>query len=242
VLSLGQFNQWVGQQLMMSGAVQIWPAMPIAEPIFDDGGVSGVRLLDQGVDSTGFPTDSFTPGMDIHAALTVVADGPVGAVGRAIDKKFGMPPEHARSEWAVGMKMVIDLPESADLEPGTVFHTIGYPEPKSSASSTCIRTASPPWASSCPPGSTRPSARRTAICSTSCFIRSSGIRGRRRMRSWGAKTLMESGRRGEPYLAGDGWARIGEGSGSTKRADRLRRRRSLDHRRFAGRVRFGTAA
>jgi electron-transferring-flavoprotein dehydrogenase len=36
-----------------------------------------------------------------------------------------------------------------------------------------------------------------------------------RLRSWGAKTLQESGRRGEPYLAGDGYARIGEGSGST---------------------------
>jgi electron-transferring-flavoprotein dehydrogenase len=35
------------------------------------------------------------------------------------------------------------------------------------------------------------------------------------MRSWGAKTLQESGRRGEPYLVGDGYARIGEGSGST---------------------------
>jgi electron-transferring-flavoprotein dehydrogenase len=36
-----------------------------------------------------------------------------------------------------------------------------------------------------------------------------------RLRSWGAKSLQESGRRGEPYLAGDGYARIGEGSGST---------------------------
>src|SRR5204862_6350348 len=36
-----------------------------------------------------------------------------------------------------------------------------------------------------------------------------------RLRSWGAKSLMESGRRGEPYLAGNGYARIGEGSGST---------------------------
>jgi len=35
------------------------------------------------------------------------------------------------------------------------------------------------------------------------------------MRSWGAKSLQESGRRGEPHLVGDGYARIGEGSGST---------------------------
>jgi len=31
-----------------------------------------------------------------------------------------------------------------------------------------------------------------------------------KLRSWGAKTLGESGRRGEPHLTGDGYARIGE--------------------------------
>ena len=36
-----------------------------------------------------------------------------------------------------------------------------------------------------------------------------------KLRSWGAKTLGESGRRGEPHLVGDGYARIGEGSGTT---------------------------
>jgi electron-transferring-flavoprotein dehydrogenase len=35
------------------------------------------------------------------------------------------------------------------------------------------------------------------------------------LRSWGAKSLQESGKRGEPFLVGDGYARIGEGSGST---------------------------
>jgi electron-transferring-flavoprotein dehydrogenase len=35
------------------------------------------------------------------------------------------------------------------------------------------------------------------------------------LKSWGAKSLQESGRDGEPFLAGDGYARIGEGSGST---------------------------
>jgi electron-transferring-flavoprotein dehydrogenase len=36
-----------------------------------------------------------------------------------------------------------------------------------------------------------------------------------KMRSWGAKSLQESGKRGEPHLVGDGFARIGEGSGTT---------------------------
>src|SRR5205823_2254913 len=36
-----------------------------------------------------------------------------------------------------------------------------------------------------------------------------------RLRSWGAKSLQESGRRGEPFMCGNGYARIGENSGST---------------------------
>ena len=36
-----------------------------------------------------------------------------------------------------------------------------------------------------------------------------------RLRSWGAKSLEESGRRGEPFLALDGCARVGECSGTT---------------------------
>ena len=55
------------------------------------------------------------PGMDIRAALTVVGDGPVGAVGRQLDEDFGLPHGHHHREWAVGMKMVVDLPEDCTL-------------------------------------------------------------------------------------------------------------------------------
>ena len=62
-------------------------------------------MADQGVDKKGTPQEGvYMPGMDIKAALTVVADGPVGAVGRALDEKFGLPPGHHRNDWGIGMK------------------------------------------------------------------------------------------------------------------------------------------
>ncbi len=85
LLSLGQFMQWVGGQAMASGAVQVWPGTPVASPLFEDGRVAGVRLLDQGTDRQGNPDAAYLPGMDVRAALTVVGDGPVGSVGRQID-------------------------------------------------------------------------------------------------------------------------------------------------------------
>jgi electron-transferring-flavoprotein dehydrogenase len=178
--------------------------------------VVGVRLLDQGVDKKGNPSDGFTPGMDIHAALTVVGDGPVGAVGQQLDEHFGMPENHHTRDWAVGMKFVVDLPEDTPLKPGTVLHTFGYPEPEIFGFFYVHpdRVASlgifvPSWFDS---------PMRTAYRYLQHWMLHPYLwrylKGGK-LRSWGAKTLNESGRRGRPHLVGDGYARIGEGSGST---------------------------
>ena len=216
ILSIGQFNQWVGAQLMSSGLVQVWPGTPVAEPLIEGDRVAGVRLADQGVDRKGNPDAGYMPGMDVRAALTVVGDGPFGIVGREINRRLGMPEGHSQREWAVGMKFVIGLPEDTPLEAGTVLHTFGYPEPEIFG----FLYVHP-----------------ERVCSVGIFVPSwfdSPVRTSYRylqhyiqhpylwrylkggtLRSWGAKSLQESGKLGEPYLAGNGFARIGEGSGST---------------------------
>jgi electron-transferring-flavoprotein dehydrogenase len=193
VLSIGQFLQFAGGQLMASGSGQIWPGMPVQEALMENGRVCGVRLADA----------------DIRAELAVVGDGPVGAVGR----QLGAGPE---TEWALGMKMVVDLPERADLAPGTVFHTFGYPEPEifgffyvHPERVASVGIFVPSWFR-CP--------MRTAYRYLQHFILHPFLwryfEGGR-LRSWGAKSLQEAGKRGEPVLVGEGYARIGEGSGST---------------------------
>jgi electron-transferring-flavoprotein dehydrogenase len=216
MLSIGQFNQWVGNQVMASGLVQLWPGTPVAEALIEDKKVVGVRLSDQGVEKDGTPTGAYMPGMDVKAALTVVGDGPVGPVGRQLDDAFGLPEGHHTEHWAVGMKFVIDLPEGCELKPGTVIHTLGYPEPEIFGFLYVY------------PGN---------VASLGIFVPSffdSPVRTAYRylqhwmqhpylwrylkggtLRSWGAKTLAESGMIGEPQLVLDGCARIGEGSGST---------------------------
>ena len=246
VFSLGQFMQWVGAQVQSTGTVQIWPGTPVAEVLIEQsksdaveriaprapsseipsdgahgvtrptGKVVGVRLLDQGVDKSGQPGEGFTPGMDIHAALTVLGDGPVGPAGRQLDAHFGMPEGHHIRDWAVGMKFVVDLPKDSPLKPGTVLHTFGYPEPEIFGflyvhpdNLASLGIFVPSWFDS---------PMRTAYRYLQHWMLHPYLwrylQGGK-LRSWGAKTLGESGRRGEPHLAGDGYARIGEGSGST---------------------------
>ncbi len=218
VMSLGQFMQFVGGQLTGSGTVQVWPGTPVAEALIDEAGdaVCGIRLADQGVSRDGEPEAGYLPGMDIRAALTVVGDGPVGAVGRRLDEVFGLPDGHHHREWAVGMKMVVDLPEGCDLEAGTVFHTFGYPEPEVFG----FLYVHPERIATV--GIFVPSWFRSPIRTSYRYLQHyvmhpylwRHLKGGR-LRSWGAKSLQESGRRGEPILAGNGYARIGEGSGST---------------------------
>ncbi len=216
VLSMGQFNQWVSQQIMATGAAQIWPGSPVEEAIVEDGGVAGIRLVDQGVTKDGKPSDGFMPGMEVRAALTVVADGPVGQIGQQLDKAFGIPEGHHTHDWALGMKFVVDLPESCDLEPGMVLHTLGYPEPEIFGFFYVHPNRVASMGIFVPSWFDNPA--RTAYRYLQHWMQHPAIwrhiKGGR-LRSWGAKTLQESGRRGEPRLAGKGYARIGEGSGST---------------------------
>ena len=216
VMSIGQFNQWVGAQLMNAGLVQIWPGTPVAKPLIENNSVTGVQLADQGTDKSGAPEAGFLPGMDVRAALTVIGDGPVGAIGRQIDQHFGLPRGHHQRDWAVGMKFVVNLPENCLLEAGTVLHTLGYPEPEIFGFLYVYpdRIASlgifvPSWFES----PVRTAYRYLQHWMLHPYLWRYLNGGR--LRSWGAKTLGESGRRGEPHLVGDGYARIGEGSGST---------------------------
>jgi len=221
VMSLGQFLQHISTELMSRGAVQVWPGMPVQDALIStsengDSRVAGIRLTDQGVDKAGNPEATFMPGMDVRAALTVVGDGPVGAVGRQLDSVFGLPEGHHQREWAVGMKMVVDLPDASHLEPGTVFHTLGYPEPEIFGflyvhpdRVATVGIFVPSWFRSPARTSYRYLQHYMLHPYLWRYLKGS------KLRSWGAKSLQESGKRGEPFLAGDGYARIGECSGST---------------------------
>ena len=216
IFSIGQLQQWAAAQLMGSGLVQIWPSMPVAEPVIEGNAVKGIRLADQGVTKTGEPDACYMPGMEVHAPLTVVGDGPVGAVGQKLNEHFGLPSGHRQRDWAVGMKVVIELPEASELKPGLVIHTFGYPEPEIFG---FLYVYGDRLASA---GIFVPSSFDSPVRTSYRYLQhwlthpylwkhlSGGT-----LKSWGAKSLLESGREGEPHLAGEGFARIGEGSGTT---------------------------
>lgn len=112
--------------------------------------------------------------------------------------------------------MVVELPPNCSLEEGTVLHTFGFPEPEIFGFLYVYpdRIASlgifvPSWFDS--PVRTSYRYLQHWMMHPCLWKHLEGST----LRSWGAKSLLESGKEGEPYLAGNGYARIGEGSGST---------------------------
>jgi len=154
--------------------------------------------------------------MDVLADLTIVADGPVGPVGRAIEEHLNKTTPAHPDEWAVGMKMVVDLPATCKLSPGTVIHTFGYPEPEIFGFLYVYRDGVASLGIFVPSWFMNPV--RTAYRYLQHWMLHpylwKHLQGGT-LRSWGAKSLQESGKKAEPLLAGNGFARIGEGSGTT---------------------------
>jgi electron-transferring-flavoprotein dehydrogenase len=201
---------------MATGAVQIWPASPVAEPLVDARSRGRRAARRPGHRPSGQPEADYVPGMDVRAALTVVGDGPVGAVGRALDDAVRSARGSSPHEWAIGMKVLVDLPTTSRSSRARCCTRSAIRSRRSSASSTSARRGSRRSASSCRRGSAAPCAPRTATCSTGCSTRTCGAPRGRHAALVGRQVAAGIGASAASrYLAGDGYARIGEGSGST---------------------------
>ncbi len=192
--------------------------MPVSEPLIEDRSSSAASVW-----RIRASISMALPAMDLCRAWTFTLLSPSWRMARwapsaapwmlTSDCRNG----HEQQEWALGMKMVVELREDSGLEAGdgSAHHRISGAG-RFLDFCTCIPIGWRLSASSFLRGSAARCARPIAICSTSCFILIYGdhLQGGT-LKSWGAKSLQESGRHGEPFLAGNGYARIGEGSGST---------------------------
>jgi electron-transferring-flavoprotein dehydrogenase len=88
--------------------------------------VIGVRTGDRGVGKDGKPKGAFEPGADIHAKVTIFADGVRGHLTKQLynELQIGIAAEPA--QFAIGIKELWEVPKER-LKPGTVIHTLGYP-------------------------------------------------------------------------------------------------------------------
>ncbi|MDO4708435.1 MAG: electron transfer flavoprotein-ubiquinone oxidoreductase [Pseudomonadota bacterium] len=126
IVSLGGLCAWLAPQAEALG-VEIFPGFAAAETLHDDSGrVIGVRIGDMGVAKDGTPKDSYTPGIDIHAKVTVLAEGARGHLSKRLIKRFGLDKDSDPQTYSIGIKELWQVDESR-VSPGKIVHTLGWP-------------------------------------------------------------------------------------------------------------------
>ncbi len=126
IISLGALGRWLAGQAESLG-VEIFPGFAATELLFDEtGAVCGVATGDMGRDKTGVPTPAFTPGVEIRARRTLLAEGAHGSLAKQAIAKFDLRRERQPQTYALGIKEIWALAPDRH-RPGHVLHTIGWP-------------------------------------------------------------------------------------------------------------------
>jgi electron-transferring-flavoprotein dehydrogenase len=126
IVSLGAMCAWLAPQAEALG-VEIYPGFAAAETLFDEAGtVMGVRIGDMGVAKDGSRKPGYTQGIDIHARLTVLAEGARGSLTKQLIKKFGLDADSQPQSWSIGIKELWQV-KPGIAEPGKIVHTLGWP-------------------------------------------------------------------------------------------------------------------
>jgi electron-transferring-flavoprotein dehydrogenase len=126
IISLGQLTPWLAAKAEALG-VEIFPGFSVAAAVLGaDGGVKGVRIGDMGLDKEGKPGPNFTPGIEIHAPLTVLAEGARGSVSKQLILRYDLAVGHCPQTYALGYKELWQLP-AGRVRPGRIEHALGWP-------------------------------------------------------------------------------------------------------------------
>ena len=110
IISLANLCRWLAEQAEKDLGVEIFPGFPASEILYnEDGSVKGVATQDMGLDKEGNKKDSFEPGMELHAKVTVFAEGCRGHLGKQLIKKFDLDKGKNPQQYGIGFKEIWEV-------------------------------------------------------------------------------------------------------------------------------------
>src|SRR3989475_3861041 len=112
VVSLSKVTKWLGT-LVEAAGVNVFKEFGGAELVYEGEGIAGVITEDKGVDKNGKPKDNYTPGYELRAKVTVLAEGTRGSLTKklvAAKKLDNINPQ----SYGIGIK------ELWDVQPGRI--------------------------------------------------------------------------------------------------------------------------
>ena len=124
VVSLNKLVKWLGGLVEKKG-VNLFTQFAGRELLYEKNGIAGVLTEDKGVDKNGKPKDNFTPGYELRAKVTVLAEGPRGSLTKDMVSRLkldGLNPQ----VYGIGIKELWDV-QPGRIETGYVAHMLGWP-------------------------------------------------------------------------------------------------------------------
>ena len=125
IISLGNLCRWLATQAESLG-VEIFAGFAAAEVLYDGDRVIGVATGDMGIGKDGQPTDSYTPGVELVARQTIVAEGCRGSLTRILAERFALREDCDPQVYGIGFKELWEV-DPAKHQQGKIIHTIGWP-------------------------------------------------------------------------------------------------------------------
>jgi len=126
IISLGLLTPWLAQKAESLG-VDVFPGFAAAVPLVTpEGTIAGVQLGDMGLGKDGKPGPNYTPGAEVRARTTVVAEGARGSLAKQLIRRFGLDARSSPQSYGLGLKELWQLPEGR-VQPGLIQHTLGWP-------------------------------------------------------------------------------------------------------------------
>jgi electron-transferring-flavoprotein dehydrogenase len=126
IVSLGEVCRWLATQAEELG-VEIYTGFSAQTPSYDETGrMIGVITGDMGLDKKGNPTGNYTPGIEIRAKYTLVAEGTRGSLTKQLEARYGLRAASSPAKYGLGFKEIWRI--KPDLhQKGLIEHTLGWP-------------------------------------------------------------------------------------------------------------------
>jgi len=124
VISLNKLVKWLGG-LVESTGVNIFKEFGGADLIYERDGIAGAITEDKGLDKNGKPKANFTPGYELRAKVTVLAEGPRGSLTKQLVAKKKLDNINPQI-YGLGIKELWEV-QPGKIKPGYVAHTLGWP-------------------------------------------------------------------------------------------------------------------
>ena len=124
IVSLNKLVKWLGG-LVEAAGVNIFKEFGGAELVYEGQRVAGVITEDKGLDKNGKPKDNYTPGYELRAKVTVLAEGTRGSLTKKLVAERKLDNINPQS-YGIGIKELWEV-QPGRIKPGYVAHTLGWP-------------------------------------------------------------------------------------------------------------------